>query len=106
MLSFKGACMRVKLVLLVLLGAIAAFGQGKGQPADPTRTPGVQGPADPNHAAFVAANCKVPPPAAGGGAGRAGGGAAPPVATFQEVSSLEIPGIIAAGQKWKVLWED
>jgi sugar lactone lactonase YvrE len=101
-------------VALASVGAVTAIGQGTGQPADATRTPGVQGPADPNRAAFLAANCKNPPapaaarggaaPAAGGG--RAGGGApaAPPV--FQDVSSTEITGVIAAGQHWKVLWED
>jgi gluconolactonase len=100
-------------VAVACVGAVTALGQGTGQPLDPKRTPGVQGPADPNRAAFLAASCKNPPaPAAarggggpGGPGGRAGGGAPAP-ATFQEVSSLEIPGVIAAGQKWKVIWED
>src|SRR5437763_12521996 len=99
--------MRVKaLVLAVALasvGAATAIGQGAGQPADPKRTPGVQGPADPNRAAFLAANCKNPPaPAAarggaapgaagaGAGGGRAGGGAAPTPPVFQDVASTEI----------------
>lgn len=107
-------------VALALAGAIAAIGQGIGQPADPKRTPGVQGPADPNRTAFLAANCKNPPapPAARGGGGpgapgappaargRAGAGPPAPPPPFQDVSSTEIPGVIAAGQKWKILWED
>jgi gluconolactonase len=100
------------MLLALALGAAsvtAVFGQG--QPADPKRTPGVQGPADPNHAAFIAASCKNPPAQAAGrgaGGGRAGGGggaaAAPP--PFVDVTSTAIPGVIAAGQHWKVIWED
>ena len=99
-------------VALVFVGTITALGQGTGQPLDPKRTPGVQGPADPNRAAFLAASCKNPPAPAGArgggapGGGRAGGGAPATPPPFQDVSSMEIPGIIAAGQKWKVLWED
>ena len=99
-------------VALASVGAITAIGQGTGQPADPKRTPGVQGPADPNRTAFLAANCKNPPaPAAarGGapaGGGRAGGAAPPAPPAFEDVASMEIPGVIAAGQHWKVIWED
>ena len=115
--------MRAKGLLLAVglasVGAITAIGQGTGQPADPGRTPGVQGPADPNRAAFLAANCKNPPapaaargggapgaPGAPGGAGGRAGGAAPTPPVFQDVASTEIPGVIAAGQHWKILWED
>jgi gluconolactonase len=105
-------------VALFSAGAITALGQG--QPPDPKRTPGVQAGQDPNRAAFITANCRNPPapPAArgGGGApggpnaqgpggGRAGGGAAQP-AQLQEYTVTAIPGVIAAGQKWKVVWED
>src|SRR5947208_1030206 len=100
-------------VALASVGAMTAIGQGTGQPADPKRTPGVQGPADPNRAAFLAANCKNPPApaAARGGAapaapGRAVGGAPPTPPVFQDVASTEIPVVIAAGQHWKVIWED
>jgi len=110
---------------LASVGAMTLAAQ-QGQPADPKRTPGVQGPADPNRAAFLAANCKNPPapaaarggggapgaPAAGFGApgaaggGRAGGGAPAAPPAFQDVASTEIPGVIAAGQHWKLIWED
>src|SRR5437867_7527715 len=111
--------MRAKGLLLAaamaFVGSMTAIGQGTGQHEDPRRTPGGQGPADPNRAACLAANCKNPPapPAARGGAagagaggGRAGGGAVPTPPVFQDVASTEIPGVIAAGQHWKVLWED
>src|SRR6188768_1045742 len=126
--------MKTRRMLLALalstVSAITALGQGQGQPADPERTPGVQGPADPNRAAFLMKNCKNPTvqvgrgggaapaapgapaaPAPGGagaagGGGRAGGGAPPTPPVFQDVASTEIPGVIAAGQHWKVIWED
>src|SRR5437773_11716085 len=82
------------------------FGQGRGQPLAPERTPGVQAQGDPNRVAWVTANCKnpfIPPPPAARGA-------APPPPPAQPYALLdykveEIRGIIAAGQRWKVLWE-
>jgi len=63
---------------------------------------------DPGYQALIA-TCKTPPPAPGargGGAGR-GGPAAP--ATFPpppaDYTVSEIPGVIAAGQKWTKVWE-
>jgi gluconolactonase len=84
----------------------------QGQPRDAERTPGVQAGQDPNRAAFIAANCKnptPPPPARGGGPGGPGGGRAggpPAPQTEQEYTVTAIPGVIAAGQRWKVVWED
>ena len=107
-------------VALASLGAATAIGQGQGQPPDPERTPGVQAGQDPKWAPFVAMNCKTPP-AAPAGRGRAGGPPGPggpggpgaaagrgPVARadFQAYEIKAIPGVIAAGQKWKILWED
>ena len=113
------------------VGAITVLGQG--QPPDPKRTPGVQAGQDPGRQAFVMANCKNPPPppaARGGGAGAPGapggapaaGGGAPGGAPGapggagraggagpqqpQEYTVTAIPGVIAAGQRWKVLYED
>jgi gluconolactonase len=83
----------------------AVFAQG--QPSDPQRTPGVQGPADPNRAAFLAASCKNPPALAVAGRGAGGQGAAQILAaTNVDVTTTAIPGVIAAGQHWKVLWQD
>jgi sugar lactone lactonase YvrE len=115
MLAFALAC----------VGAVTLFGQQ--QPADPMRTPGVQAGNDPNRAAFLMANCKTQPaPAAqaqGGGGGRGGGqpgaggpgggrggapapGGAPAAPQTTEYTVTAIPGVIAAGQRWRVLWTD
>lgn len=95
-------------------GAIALAAQQ--QPADPERTPGVQAGQDPRRVDFVARNCRnvpAPPIAAGGvgGDGRGGGrGAAPPAPPAPpapaEYSVTAIPGVINAGQRWRVLWTD
>ena len=99
-------------VFAIALGLSATMLAQQGQPRDSERTPGVQAGQDPNRAAFIAANCKnpaPPPPARGGGPGGPGGGraGAPPAAqTEQEYTVTAIPGVIAAGQRWKVVWED
>src|SRR5690242_13108674 len=89
-------------------------------------TPGVQAGRDPNRAAFVAANCKAQPAAAapaaggnapGGNAARAGGAAAPgaanaaagrgananaaPPVLLPPDPAPAIPGVLAAGQRWR-----
>ncbi len=100
---------------LACTGAITVFGQQ--QPRDAGRTPGVQAGGDPNRAAFIMANCKAPAPEpqgrgggapAGAPAGRGGAAAAPVPAAPQtaEYTVTAIPGVIAAGQRWRVLWED
>jgi gluconolactonase len=106
---------------IVLAGALAAVGGitafAQQQPRDPARTPGVQAPADPNRAAFVMANCKDPAraggPAAAGRGGRGGapaagrgGGGATQSERAREYTVTAIPGVIAAGQRWRMLWTD
>ena len=69
---------------------------------------------DPGYQALIA-TCKTPPPPPGqrgGGAGRPGGaapGAAAAPTTFPpppaDYTVKEIPGVIAAGQKWTKVWE-
>src|SRR5262249_15157878 len=51
--------------------------------------------------------CKAPPPGRGGGGakGKGGPGAAKGAAGPREDSVKEIPGVIAAGQKWKESWQ-
>ena len=73
-------------------------------PANPP-APSLQSAADPGYAALIA-TCKNAPPARGG---RAGGGA-PPARGAQppgprDYMVTEIPGVIAAGQQWKFLWQ-
>ncbi|HEY2381230.1 MAG TPA: SMP-30/gluconolactonase/LRE family protein [Terriglobia bacterium] len=99
------------------LGAMVVLGQA---PASQTG-PGVQAPQDAKYAAFIAKNCKVPPTQArgggagrgsgsaagrGGGAGRGSGGGRGSAADTgpEEYTVTAIPGIIAAGQKWKSVW--
>jgi gluconolactonase len=90
-----------------VLCTAATFAQAPAQPAH------LQAPRDPGYAALIA-TCKTPPPqpaprgggpppggAAGGAQGRAGG--APPASTDYTVT--EIPGVVAAGQKWKLEWQ-
>jgi sugar lactone lactonase YvrE len=87
-------------------------------PAAPQTGPGVQAPADAKYQDWVMSKCKMPPAPRGGGRGAAptgGAGAAarggaapatnpnePPPHRAYEVK--EIPGVIAAGQKWKSIW--
>jgi gluconolactonase len=119
---------RVLIIALGLTGGIVALGQA---PAPGQGPANVQGPQDPRYAEVIAA-CKVPPPTRGGGAGRgqargAGGGApatpgAPAAPGGQaargaapagrgapagprDYTVTAIPGVIAAGQQWKVVWE-
>ena len=77
-------------------------------PANPPAA-SLQAPADPGYAALIA-TCKTPPPAGrgrggGGGAGRAGGAPAQ-VPGIREYKVEAIPGVIAAGQQWKFLWQE
>ena len=83
------------------------------QPRDPARTPGVQSGSDPNRAAFIAANCKAPaaaalplPPGARPAARGSGRGAVTPFDEPKSYSVAAIPGIIAGGQRWRMLWTD
>jgi len=102
---------------LAVLGSAALLAQAPAQPAH------LQAPRDPGYAALIA-TCKTPPPAAaarGGGApgARPGGpgGGAPQGAAPQgrpggaapagpaEYTVTEIPGVVAAGQRWKLEWQ-
>ncbi len=119
-------------ISLALLYAGPAIAQDLGQPADPRRTPGIWGSVDPKHAQFLAANCRHPaatippgsapsaPIAAASGTAPSGAAvtpgppsarsgapparpASPPV--FEDLAAREIPGVIAGGRHWKVVWE-
>jgi sugar lactone lactonase YvrE len=63
--------------------------------------PGVQAPADAREPELLK-SCKNPPPLPPARAG----GAAEASAGPRDVSSTAIAGVIASGQKWKVLWAD
>ena len=96
-----------------VLGSGLAFAQTQPPrlppaPANPP-APSVQAPADPGYAALIAM-CKTPPAGRGGGGGRGGagraGGAPAPVPGVREYKVEAIPGVIAAGQQWKFLWQE
>jgi gluconolactonase len=96
---------------LCVLGSALALGQAQAPrlpppPATPP-TPSVQAPNDPGYAAVIA-QCKTPPPARGGrgGAGGRGGGPAGPPPGPREYKVTDIPGVIAAGQQWKFIWQE
>jgi len=71
-------------------------------PAGKTTGPGVQAPRD-SKEPEVLKTCKVPPPAGNGFPRRPGG--APAAEAPRPHDSTAIPGVIAAGQKWKEVWE-
>ena len=99
---------------LCALGVTAVLTQGQAPrlpaaPANPP-APSLQATADPGYAALIA-QCKTPPPArgarGGGGAGaRAGGPPPAPPQLPREYTVTAIPGVIAAGQQWKFLWQE
>jgi gluconolactonase len=96
---------------LAALSQAPAQGQRQG--------PGVQAPQDSRYQALIA-TCKNPPPPRGGGPGQPAAAAqgaqargaapaqgAPPAAQQgpREYKVTEIPGVIAAGQQWKTIWQ-
>ena len=89
-------------VVLAGLGAMAALGQIP-SPAGLKTGPGVQA-ANDSKEPDVLKTCKVPPPDRGAGFPR---GPAPAAAAPgpKEYAVTEIPGVVAAGQKWKEIWE-
>jgi gluconolactonase len=85
---------------LGLLGAIAALGQIP-SPSGLKSGPGVQAANDAKEPE-VLKTCKVPPPARGGRPPGPRPAAAPGP---REYTVSEIPGVVAAGEKWKEIWE-
>jgi len=93
--------------ILSLVGASAALCQA---PAAAPRTgPGVQAPQDAKYQDLIK-TCKVPPQPAQGRGGAAKGGPAKgqakgPAAPAAPKEIPAIPGVIAAGQQWKDVWQ-
>src|SRR5580658_3821945 len=98
----------ISILTIVLLGAAAVLCQN---PAPAPRTgPGTKASQDSREPDLLK-TCKNPPAARGGGrpGGGAGGGKGrgpgPAAAAGpKEYAVTEIPGVIAAGQKWKEIW--
>lgn len=95
------------LISVVLAGTVLAAAAQQ-QPVDPVRTPGVQAGRDQNRATFSMENCANPviPEAGGrgGGRGRGGFGGGQPV-EFANDAVEAIPGVIAGGERWRLIWE-
>jgi sugar lactone lactonase YvrE len=102
--------MRVKVILTIALGVLGAtYAPGQTQAPPATRQPAgakrsLQALQDPGEAA-VLATCKNPPSPAQRPAGAPGQGG-PPAPGPRDYSATEIPGVIAAGQQWKFVWQE
>ncbi len=84
-------------IAIGILGTAAILAQ-----APSGRTgPGVQAAQDAKEPELLK-TCKVPPPLPNAGRGPGRGAAPPPM--DREYTVAEIPGVIAAGQKWKPIW--
>jgi gluconolactonase len=97
--------MKSKTILMTLAVAFVCVIVVAGQ----APTPNLQAALDPRTPALLA-TCKTPPPPGrGGGGGAPAAGAAPaappPVPPPNEYTVTEIPGVIAAGQKWTLVWQ-
>ena len=93
----------------VLSGAFAAlFGAALVTAQAPASGPSLQAAADPRYKSVID-TCKTPPPApaarGGGRLPRAEARRAPAAPGPAETAVTEIPGVIAAGQKWTKVWE-
>ncbi len=88
-------------IVIGVLGAGPAWCQIQA-PAGQRSGPGVQAAQD-SKEPDVLKTCKVPPPARGG---RGGAGRGPaPAAGPRDYKVTEIPGVLAAGQQWKDIWQ-
>src|SRR5204862_2792876 len=54
----------------------------------------------------VLAKCRTPPPAAQGRGGPGRAGPAQVNTGARDYTVMEIPGVVAAGAKWKTIWEE
>ena len=108
--------MKGRVIVTITIGALSSIvalaqSQVPKLPAKPSDAPApsVQAPIDPGYEAFVKA-CKTPPAGrgrgGGGGRGAAGGRGPAPAAGVRDVKPEAIPGVIAAGQTWKFLWQE
>src|SRR5581483_5411473 len=98
--------MRARGILTVVLGVAAATTAlcQIPPPAGKRTGPGVQAALDSKEPEVLKA-CKTPPPARAGRGPRRAGVQAPVEAGPRKATSTEIPGVIAAGQEWKQVWQ-
>lgn len=94
----------MRAIVLGVLGAMLSVCQIQ-PPAGRKSGPGVQAAQDEREPEVLKA-CKTPPPARGGRGGPGRGPGRPPSETGpRQYTVTEIPGVIAAGQQWKEIWE-
>jgi gluconolactonase len=98
---------------VALIGAVVVFGQAPAQTpaapaAAPQQGPGVQAPADARYPEWVMSKCKMPPAPRGGGRGGAAARGANPAPDgpppHRDYAVTAIPGVVAAGQRWRSVW--
>ena len=94
--------MKTTVALALLLGGAAATASAQSPSSAFDRGHSLQAWQDPGYAALVA-KCKNPPKPFRIGGGQSAN-AAPPPPPPALPTPTEIPGVIAAGQKWKVVW--
>ena len=88
-------------ITLSLFGVTACFSQ---IPAPARSGPGVQAPQDEREPELLK-TCKVPPPAVGRAPGAAPGSGPVLEPIPREYTVEEIPGVIARGKKWTLVWQ-
>jgi gluconolactonase len=93
--------MKSTIALGVLLGCAVAAASAQGPSSSFPRGNSLQSWQNPGLAA-VLAKCKKPPQPFGIGAGQSANAAPPPPPALPQPTA--IPGVIAAGQNWKVVW--
>jgi gluconolactonase len=93
--------MKTTIALAVALGCAAATASAQSPSSAFDRGHSLQSWQDPGYAALVA-ECRNPPRAFSIGGGQSADAAPPPAPALP--TSTEIPGVIAAGQTWKVVW--
>jgi gluconolactonase len=97
----------MKSTAIVAISVLCAGGAWCQTPANQKSGPGVQAPQDPKEAE-VLKTCKTPPQGRGGqgkGKGRGRGAAPAAAAGPRDYTVTAIAGVIAAGQKWKDVWQ-
>jgi gluconolactonase len=104
--------MKLNVMLAIALGvSVSTFAIGQSQAPPATAQPAgaqrsLQALQDPKEAAVLAA-CKNPPPPAQRPPGAPGQGGPPaPAPGPRDYTIAEIPGVIAAGQQWKFVWQE
>src|SRR5262245_17736571 len=103
------SCIGATAMTVVMLGQnpAPASPPANAAAAAPQQGPGVQAANDARYRDWVMTQCKNPPaPRGAGGGARAGGAGFGPRGPLTHVDYMvtEIPGVIAAGQKWQTVW--